>query len=262
METEVKLIRGPRTANVEKADAEAQLKRHPSFPKGASVQSIDEIDGRWVAALAIPKVAAPPFGDEGPPSGPPSGGDGPLPDEALNPEGEDDAPKSEGDEKPKDEKSDKGGEKAELGHVVEMLTKIVQALGLDDASGMGADGPEGPTPPPGLDGPPPGADPTGPGGDGKTHTVHERALKPGEAPPGTTPIGSPSFANVSRDHPWYSKIVEGAKEWVVEDALYEGESVSSISTELRSLASAAGCRVEAITPNESRTRVAATIVRE
>jgi len=201
MSTPPTIITGPLTSKVSKAQAEAGLVGHPEFPKGASF-TLQEIEGRWVAAIA-PKVAeGNPFGgppaDEAPaPDGPPM--DGPPSDDAPSDE------KPEGDSEDKPKKDEKGGEKSELNELKDMLTKIVQALGLDagpeDSMVPGADD-MGPPPPPDA---PHEGDP----GDGKTHTVHERALKPGESPPGTTPIGAPSFASVKKvaaNHPWHDVI--------------------------------------------------------
>jgi hypothetical protein len=106
----------------------------------------------------------------------------------------------------------------QLAQLTDMLTKITDALGLSDPSGMvpGMDDgavppPGGPEGPPGLGGPPgAGPDKPGVGSDNKMHTVHERSLKPGEAPPGTTPVGAPAFASVKVDnnHPWKAAIEE------------------------------------------------------
>jgi hypothetical protein len=96
---------------------------------------------------------------------------------------------------------------------------------------------------------PPPAPPSGkPGVDasGKQHVVHERSLKPGEAPPGTTPIGSPSFAHV-KGHPWEEDIRQGAKEILLEDVQGD-DSIGVIASELRGLAEPVGYRVEQITP--------------
>jgi hypothetical protein len=226
------IITGPLTDKVSKEEAASTLVRHPQFPKNASY-TLEEVEGRWIAAFT-PKEAAPPeaFADGGgpgdTPAGPPEPGEAPK-GPPLDDEAPDDEPSE--DEKPKGDKNDKGkGEKGELGEIKELLTLLVTALGLgagpEDSPIPGAD--EGPPPPP------PGVPPDAPGGDNKTHTVHERALKPGEAPPGTTPIGSPSFAHVREDHPW--KDILGVKRTFKLEEPIGDEPISSVAAELHALA--------------------------
>jgi hypothetical protein len=227
------IITGPPTDKVSKEEAEAKLVRHPQFPKNASY-ALEEVEGRWIAAIS-PKQAAPPeaFSDGGGAGDTPAGP--PEPSEAPKGPPEEDVPDDESseDEKPKGDKDEKGekGEKGELGEIKELLTLLVTALGLgagpEDSPIPGAD--EGPPVPP------PGAPPAdAPGGDNKTHTVHERALKPGEAPPGTTPIGSPSFAHVRDDHPWKS-ILGRKRTFKLEEPIGD-EPLSAVAAEVHALA--------------------------
>lgn len=243
----VTIITGPPTSKVSKADAEAKLLQHPSFPKGSSY-TLDEVEGRWIAAIA-PKVAAPPFAEEGGDAAPASESDSPFPsDDGAS------ADKSDGEDKPSDDgppkedgpKDDKGegGEKgleAQVHHLVEMLTKITDALGLGgpEASPVpGEDAPhEGPPAPPGDH------NPAAPGtqlADNKTHTVHERALKPGESPPGTTPIGAPAFAStkVAANHPW-ADVIGVKRSFVVEEPIGDAK-LAAVEAELRGLAQGTG----------------------
>lgn len=262
MEFEIKIVRGPLTEGFTREAAAEKLKTLPGFPANAKYE-IDEIDGRYVAAVVIPKVAGPfppsDGGEEpaGPPlDGPPSGDSeesGPPKDD--KPEGDDgDKPSSEG--APKEE--GKMSVEHQLANLTDMLTKITDALGLSSpADGMipGAD--EGP---PGLDGPPvpPGLEGTGEdpgmgkkpgvGSDNKMHTVHERSLKPGEAPPGTTPVGAPSFASVQAGHPWKDAIEAGVKEIEVESAIGD-VPLSTVAAELKGLAEPYGYIVTDLAPS-------------
>lgn len=245
------IIPGPPTTRISRAQAEEKLKTHPQFPKGASY-AVDEVDGRWVAAFTF-EADGNPFGggpDEsagGPPTpeGPPT--DGPP----IDDEGDTDSPPSDGDEKG-DKKHDKGGE---LGEIKTMLQTLLTALGIGgDASMMPGDevgppgGPEIPEVPGGdID---PDKDPR----DNKTHTVHERALKPGEAPPGTTPVGAPSFASVRipEDHPWRQSIAAGEKEWTVTDYVGANESIGVIARELKALAEPYGYKVQQLNEGSAK----------
>jgi hypothetical protein len=254
--SKVQIITGPPTSKVSKADAEAKLIAHPQFPKNADF-TLEEVEGRWIAAIAAKTADGNPFADnaapeggggppaaEGPPSpdGPPEGDDGAGSDHA---DGED---KPEGKEKGDKEK---GGEKSEIAHLTQLVTLLVQALGLD---------PNGASPVPGVDDPHGGPDglpseeggpsegPPEPGSDNKTHTVHERALKPGEAPPGSTPVGAPAFASVADDHPW--KGVLGQKRTFKVEEEIGDQPLSSVHAELSQLANGTGYRVAQLTEGQ------------
>jgi hypothetical protein len=270
MDTEIKIVPGPSSTRLTKEAAAEGLEKMPGFPKGASY-TIEEVDGRWFAAVEMPKVAAPPFppsGDEAP-AGPPTDGP-PSPDGPPSDEGGEEKPKSE--KKEDGEKPDSEGapgehgkhdEAAVLSQVFDMLTKITDALGLSSpADGMipGAD--DGAVPPPGGElhqkpgegGP---ADPAqgtepGVGSDNKMHTVHERSLKPGEAPPGTTPVGAPAFASVVEGHPWKAAIEEGSKEFEVESTIGD-EAIATVAAELKSLAEPYGYIVTDLAPSGAGT---------
>lgn len=261
-----RIITGPPVDKVSREEAEAKLKAHPQFPKNASF-ALENVEGRWIAAITEPveKTAAPPdaFEDGGgagdTPAGPPEPSEAPKgPDETPSDEAPDDA--GDGEDKPKGEKKEKG-EKGELNEIKELLTTLVTALGLAPAPDSPVPGlDEGPPPPPPGDSP---AAPDSPGGDGKTHTVHERALKPGEAPPGTTPIGSPAFANVRDDHPWKQLLASGeVKDFKLAEVIDEDEKMSDIITELRGLATEAGVKLEQVTEgrNDSGQRIAKALV--
>jgi hypothetical protein len=221
MKPEVQIITGPSTSSVTKAQAEEKLLANPSFPKNASYK-LEAVEGRWIAAISSVKEAGP---MDGPPIDGPPPMDGPPPDAPVD---------TSSDEDPKEDSSDgdKGGKKSlekQVEHLTELLTTVVEALGIGpDSPAHGDDSPkDGPSP---MDGPPP---PSPDGGDGKSHTVHERALKPGEAPPGTTPIGAPSFASVNPDHPW-AEVVGVKKSFTIENEIGD-QKLSEVREELQGL---------------------------
>lgn len=152
-------------------EALISLQSHPQFVAGTKIASIKRRGETWVAKLIESAD------DEGSPFPPKE--DAPDKPEAFEDEGPDDGP----DAPPKDEEGDDKGEKHDIEEVLDLLHKVVDALGLDGKDGEGDldAGPEdGDLPPP------PPAPPH-----------HEKPLKPGEVPPGGTPLGAPSFASVA-----------------------------------------------------------------
>lgn len=278
MEFEIKIVRGPLVEGLAKEAAAEQLQGLPAFPENAQYE-IDEVDGRYVAAVVIPKTAAPfpPAADDSEPSGPPAddgagadSSDGEdKPAEPKEDKGEDGPPSSEG--APKEE--GKMSLEHQLANLTNMLTKITDALGLSDPAGGMIPGADdgmmgGPPGPPGVPGQHPGAGDghakPGEGADGKMHTVHERSLKPGEAPPGTTPVGAPAFASVQVDpeHPWKDGIEAGVREMEVENVIGD-TPLSVVAAELKGLAEPYGYIVTDLAPSgagEQRT-ASARIVR-
>lgn len=214
MPISVELIPGPPTSQVTRSVAEAALAKHPMV-KGAHTQ-IEPVNGYWVAAIVREAdFGGPADSDEespAPKSEGPSGDAAPSPDEdgssdsdsksdGGSPDGSDGPPSHGGD--------DKGGKGGVEHQLLEIVQQIAESLGipvnlgaspvpgLDGGPTGPAGGPAGP-PTPGPAGPPPGAG----GPPGMDKKVHERALKPGETPPGGTPVGAPAFASVRADHPW------------------------------------------------------------
>lgn len=215
----VEFIPGPSATSVSREDAEAGLVRIAK-KRGAESYAIEQMGGRWVAALV---TADSPFGgpsdqDEESPApkgdGPAESTPAPFGDDADTgedtgddaPEGLDDSEGPDTDADKKDLKEDKK-EGHELKQLTDLLHSIADFLGVpthgaEDSPVPGPDGDVPPPPgPPGAGGPPggpaPSVDP-----EGKEHIVHERALKPGETPPGAAPVGAPAFASVREDHPW------------------------------------------------------------
>lgn len=264
MELETYIIKGPPVAKVSKTAAEKKLADHPQVIAAKGQYALREVEGIWVAAVAVPKdeddeekkdkdekeagtrqSAPPPFAPaEEAPDGPPT--DGPPSDE-----GESEGPPEDGGDTGEEGKpgEEKGGPEAALNHMVEALThkldKLMTALGLDDpAEGpLGHEGePPGPegAKPPGMDHDP--STPGDQGADGKTHTVHERALKPGEAPPGTTPIGSPAFASTHPDHPWVN-VIGQKRTFTIEQPIGDA-TMASVRAELVELEKDTGYSVK------------------
>jgi hypothetical protein len=262
MAFDIKIVRGPQVVQGFSKEAAAEkLVALPGFPANAQY-TIEEINGQYIAAVVSPKTAEfPPSPDDE--SGPPAP-EGPPSDDSE----ESGPPKSDEEKKDDGPPSSEGAPKEEgkqsvdhqLANLTDMLTKITDALGLStpaDSMVPGAD--EGP---PGLgpDGPPPGLeegtgeDPSmgkkpGIGSDNKMHTVHERSLKPGEAPPGTTPVGAPSFASVRVEdgHPWKDAIEAGVKEIEVESVI-GNSSISTVAAELKGYAEPYGYIVTDLAP--------------
>jgi hypothetical protein len=268
MKNEIVIVRGPSSTRLTKEAAATALQKLDGFPKDADF-TLEDIDGRWVAAV-VKKAEFPPSADDSAPSGPPSDGpSGPPADDGAS------ADSSDGEDKPKEDKKEDGEPSSEgapkeegklsvehqLANLTDMLTKITDALGLSTpADGMVPGADDGAVPPPGGEthqkpgegGP---ADPAlgtepGVGSDNKMHTVHERSLKPGEAPPGTTPVGAPSFASVQveEDHPWKAPIEARVKEFEVESVIGD-QPLSTVASELKALAAPYGYIVTDLAPS-------------
>lgn len=239
---EIRIIKGPPVARMSRTAAEKKLQEHPAMKDVESFE-LRDVEGTWVAAVVLSKEASkhsapPPFAppEEAPVDGPPT--DGPPSEEGPPEEG---PPADEGDEeKPKGE--EKGEGKKGLEHQVEalthMLTKLMDALGLSDPAGPeGPMGHEGDPSAPPMEGAPDTA-----GSDGKTHTVHERALKPGEAPPGTLPVGSPTFASVQPNHPWKDYV--GVKRSFTLEEPIGDRTMASVRDELNTIAKGTGYSIK------------------
>lgn len=190
-----------------KEEAEASLLHQ--FP-GSEVLDLNRRGDKWAATLLMPHNAEFPPSDEG---GDDSG-------EESKPKEKDSEGSSEGGSSegpPKADKSPSGEEGPEghggpgggIEHAVAELTSLVHMIadsmgilpppavpGADDM-GMGG-GMGGPPAPP--HGPPMGPEGGGGGhiqpGGGPQEIVHKTKLRPGETPPGVTPIGSPAFSSV------------------------------------------------------------------
>lgn len=242
----VELIEGPSTGDMTRTAAEHGLQQHPAIRKGAAY-ALEEVHGHWVAAIL--HEAAPPFGGGGPADaeeeapGPKSEGpDDQEPSEGGgDPSGDSGPPgDSEGGDKPPHEK---GGEKGELSQLMHLVQMIGEALGVpmdmgaspvpgqDPSGGLGPSGPPGPGGP--MGGPP------GMGGPAEQHVIHEKTMKPGDTPPGGTPIGSP-FASVRKDHPW-AHLAGKVATWELSEKIGD-EPLHVIAAELDSLSREIGYR--------------------
>lgn len=281
----VEFIPGPPVNEYSREAAEAALRRHSKVASGAPY-AIEEVKGTWVAAIiheaefppaggdeeeSSPAPKSEPGGDEGASAGPPE----PDGDESGPPSGDEGG--SEGDSEGGEKKKDgKGGKEEEI---LALLQAVVQALGIpvdagdglgggDELGGMpgedplGAGGPPDAGGPPGAGGPPPGAGGPPPGGHGgsEQHIIHERSLKPGEVPPGGTPVGAPAFSHVRPDHPW-AEYANRMASFHVSTELGDAK-VADVEPELHALASEIGYRVARLgeARNEFGQRVAAAVV--
>jgi hypothetical protein len=178
--------------NLNRADAKRSLE---SQFKDSEVLELNRSGDKWVATLLEPKTAEfPPPKDDDETSAPPEAKDDS--EESDTPDGppKDDAPE-EGDGPPKPEGPK--GEKAEITALLDLVHQIADKLGImpGPAAPGAEDGPlpDGPMPPP--PGPPGIPHDPGVGGEGHQEIVHRTKLKPGDTPPGVTPIGTPAFAS-------------------------------------------------------------------
>lgn len=255
-------LEGPLTSKVSRTQAEEKLRnRTDLLPRGTEYE-LWEHAGQWLAAWhqSGPPFGAPADGEEESP-GPKSEGPG---DTVPSPDGPEKGPEDEegGDEGPPSDdseggppKGDKDKEKGEKGdlkldhEIYDLLQKIVVALGID--TGGPEDSPvPGEETPPAPPGPPAGPPGGGPGGP--QEIKHERALKPGEAPPGTTPVGAPAFASV--EHPWKDLLtVEDGRlkprvaNFFVEERWPTERPVAEFEAEARRVAHGTGFKVKQTT---------------
>jgi hypothetical protein len=257
---------GPKVNKLSRADALAAAKKNPDFPKNATDLTVEELDGHWVAAIHV--ADGNPFGqpadssEEGP--GPKSEG----PDDTA-PGPDDGPPKDDGDEGPPsddgsdgppkdgDEHGEKGGEKHELHAIMDGIQKLLIALGVPDENPEegpvpGEEQSSGPPGPPGAGGPP--------GGPEAPPPPHEKPLKPGEVPPGGTPVGSPAFAHIS-PHPWEG-LIGVAATFEVEERVPNEFTSSDVNDELDELAKGTGFKVKQVQThvNEQGHRIAKALI--
>lgn len=198
--------------NLTQEDALEALQSAPFFSKGSKVTGIRPGSNKqWVATVKLAGPFPPSGGDEGGDDDAPSGDSGKpaFPDDGGDSESSDSDSESSGPPSPSGEGGDsEGGEKPKEPKgddaIIQLLTEILHALqgGAGPEGGMGgpdalAQGPSGMSAPPKGHGGPPGGPgggpPPGPPGGGKPPAG--RPMRPGEAPPGSTPVGAPAFAS-------------------------------------------------------------------
>jgi len=244
---------GPKVGTMTREAAVEAAKTSPQFPRGADDITVEELDGHWVAAI---HVADNPFGgpadqtDDAP--GPKSEGpgdtapdDGPPKDDGdpnAEPDGDEGPPK---DDEHKDDK-DKGSESHKVDALFDIVQQIAVALGIPDLSG-GAESPiPGEEPQEGPPGPDAGAPP---GADAPPAPHEEKSLKPGEVPPGGTPVGAPAFASTNPiiarggQHPWEG-LIGVAATFEVEERVPGYFSAADVDEELREIAYGTGFKVK------------------
>lgn len=226
---------------------DAKLSLEKQF-EGTELLDIKRRGDKWVATLLEPKTAEFPPKDEetdSEESAPPKDEGGseenespPSPDEG----GDSDGP-------PKGPPKEKGGEKVELSALLDLVSQIADKLGIIPGGAVpGAEDPMAAGPPV----PPPPGPPSphgGVGGEGHQEIVHRTKMKPGDTPPGVTPIGSPAFASLSRMASF--------------DAFDDtpGKSIKEAHAELQALYGPYGFQVRQIKRVEGGKRLAAKLSR-
>ena len=267
---------GPKVSTMTREAAVEAAKTSPQFPQGADDITVEELDGHWVAAI---HVADNPFGgpadqtddapgpkSEGPDDTAPESEDGGAADGETG--GEDEPPKDDDDKGNKEH--EKGGEAHKIEALFDIVQQIAVALGIPDASG-GAERPvPGEEPPEG----PPGPDAGGPPGAGappaQEEVHHEKSLKPGEVPPGQTPVGAPAFSSVypdnpivqrAKEHPW-EKLAGAMATFEVEERIPDHYSATDVDAELQEVAYGTGFKVKQarVWTDESGHRIAKALI--
>lgn len=166
------------------------LQEHPDFRPGTKIAGLKREGQRWVATLIEPKTSA--DDEDGDPEPKNETGEPVIPDIAEDVDDEKDS-ESDGPDSPLDKigepKEHIESEEETLGQIKSLLEKVIDALGID----AGEDGglPKGPdeiAPP--LDAAPPPPKPAP-----KPDRPNQK-LKPGDVPPGGTPLGAPAFSSI------------------------------------------------------------------
>jgi len=230
------LAQGPEITKVTKEEALNEIRAVAHLDSDTDV-TMENYDGKWYAAWNQKEANFPDAANDADDESPGPKSEGPD-DAAPSPDGESDSdddsdddpdgdgiPSSEDDNKKKEHDPDKHL----LTEIHDSLKKLLMALGIPDGNA---------TPSPNPAAPSPDANPTAlPGEENPVQEIrHERALKPGETPPGQTPVGAPAFSSVVPDnHPWkaYEKT---AASFVVKEPLNEGETLASFDSELARVA--------------------------
>jgi hypothetical protein len=72
-------------------------------------------------------------------------------------------------------------------------------------------------------------------------------MKPGETPPGGTPLGAPAFASVKEQHPW-GHMIDKQAAFTVRETLGSSEPITQVHDELQALAKSGGFKVARFSP--------------
>lgn len=239
--------------------------------EGSEVLELSRRGDKWVASLLMPHKA------EFPPSKDDDSGDSSSSEEKPKKDSEGSSDGDSGDGPPKADKpptadgeSPAGPGGPNIEHAVAELTQLVHAIadsmgimpppavpGADDPMGGGM-GPGGPPPGPGGHHAPMGPEGGGghhmPGGDGPQEIVHKTKLRPGETPPGVTPIGAPAFSHVQS-----SQLQRMASFDAFDDT--PQKSIKEAKEELEALYGPYGFKVRQIKRVENGSRLAAKLTR-
>lgn len=271
---------GPKVTTMSREAAVQAAKESPQFPQGADDITVEELDGHWVAAI---HVADSPFGgpadetDDAP--GPKSEGPGdtkPDPEESKDeePDGDEsgdsehdgDAPDGPPHKEPDGDEKGKGGEAHKIDALFDAVQKILVALGIPDVEEAGpVPGEEPPAGPPAPDAGPPAGGPEQP-----EEVHHEKALKPGEAPPGATPVGAPAFSSTQHpnpiiargdEHPW-AGLIGVVATFEVEERVPDHYSAADVDAELQEVAYGTGFKVKQakVETDENGHRIAKALI--
>lgn len=228
-------------------DARNSLESSPQFKQGSEVLDLRRRGEQWIATLLEPHTAEfpPPKDDDG---------SSEAPEKTENSE-ESPSKSEDGPPKPDGPPEAKGGEKAEIAALLDLMTAIADKLGV--VPGGAVPGAEDSPMPGGPEGPPPGPPAPdahgGVGGPGHQEVVHRTKLKPGDTPPGVTPIGSPAFASTQDD------LARVASFDAFDDT--PGKSIKAAKAELEEMYGPLGFQVRQIKRVEDGQRLAAKLSR-
>jgi hypothetical protein len=260
-----RVVKAPAMGMTREAAAESLSKQ---FTKDTEILELKRRGDKWVATLLEPHTAEFPPGAGGPPdeeAGPPTDGP-PKAEKSESGDGDKDSKGSPDDKKGDGPPEGDKGPSGEMAMVMDLLSAIADKLGIVPGMAPGAaDGPvpgEAPPPPPGppappMGGPPMGGPPgmgAGPHGAGKQEIIHKTKLKPGDTPPGVTPIGAPAFSSVDT-----AQLQRMASFDAFDDT--PNKSIKQAKDELEAIYGPHGFKVRQIKRVEGGTRLAAKLSR-
>lgn len=239
MQYEKKILRCA-ASNVTEKDLISSLEKSNYFIEGSTLAGIEKEKDEYVATIFSPITASRPYPpddnnaeDDSLPKPKAEGSDSESPSEESSSDSseksdkpKDDSPsESKSESKPKSDspfgdkgEGESGGNSEILGILHEILNLLAQK-GPAGPPGIGAGGPPGPPA-----GPPAAPKPPMAGPPQTREVIHRRGLKPGEAPPGTMPLGAPAFSStqtnqsISIDKLGHIQAFADARQGTVEEA--------------------------------------------
>jgi hypothetical protein len=245
-----RIVKAPAKGMTREAAVDS-IRSSTQFADGTEILDIKRRGDKWVATLLEPHTAEfpPPPDDSEDNGGPPKAEKSESSDSDSDSKGPPD-----GDKGPKPPEGDKGPS-GEMAMMMDLMMAIADKLGVvPGAAAPGAeDSPmpgEVPPPPPGPPGPSAGGPAGGP--PGHQEIVHKTKLKPGDTPPGVTPIGAPAFASTNQ-------LSRMASFDAFDDT--PGKSIKQAKDELEAIYGPHGFKVRQIKRVEGGTRLAAKLSR-